>query len=88
MSKLMRSILAPVEHGCVYIRDAESKEAHETWDPDASPVVWGTDFILFAVQPAVDGEVELEIWRGMPGEPLSAVLFDGVIYGRVRRGGV
>lgn len=79
-------LLAPVEHGCVFLRDAESKEAHEDWDPRSYRVSWKDDSVLFSVQSPVDGKVEFEIWRGQPESPLAAVLHDGSItlaHGRI-----
>lgn len=36
--------------------------------------------MLFSVRPSVDGEVEFEIWRGEPKDPLAGVLYDGSIF--------
>jgi hypothetical protein len=86
MGKRIRALTAPLEHGCVFLRDAESKEAHESWDPKSSRVSWSDDSVLFAVQPSVDGEVEFEIWRGEPESPLADVLYEGSIalaHGRI-----
>lgn len=86
MGERIRALTAPVEHGCVFLRDAESKETHESWDPKSSRVSWSDDSVLFAVQPSVDGEVDFEIWRGEPQSPLADVLYEGSItlaHGRI-----
>lgn len=79
MAELIRQLTAPVDHGCVFLRDAESKETHSAWNPGASPVSWSEDSLLFAVQPAVDGPVEFEIWKGEGDGRLADVLFEGSI---------
>jgi len=66
MGERVRALSAPVDHGCVFLRDAESTGTHESWDPKSSRVSWSDDSVLFSVQPSVDGEVEFEIWRGEP----------------------
>jgi hypothetical protein len=86
MGERIRALTAPVEHGCVFLRDTESKETHEDWDPPSSRVSAGDDSVLFMVQPSVDGEVEFEIWRGAPQKPLADVLYEGSIalaHGRI-----
>lgn len=86
MGERIRALTAPVEHGCVFLRDAESKETHEGWDPNSCGISWSDDSVLFAVQPSVDGEVEFEIWRGEPERPLADVLYEGSIalaHGRI-----
>jgi len=86
MGERIRTLTAPVEHGCVFLRDAESKETHESWDPESSRVNGSNDSVLFAVQPSVDGEVEFEIWTGQPERPLADVLYEGSIalaHGRI-----
>lgn len=68
------------------MRDAESIETHERWDPGSSRVSWSGDSVLFSVRPSVDGEVEFEIWRGEPKDPLAGVLYEGSIllaHGRI-----
>jgi hypothetical protein len=68
------------------LRDAESTETHESWDPKSSRASWSDDSVLFSVQPSVDGEVEFEIWRGEPESPLARVLYEGSIalaHGRI-----
>jgi hypothetical protein len=86
MPERIRILSAPVDHGCVFLRDAESKEAHASWDPRSSRVDVSDDSILFSVQPSVDGAVEFEIWRGKPESPLPRVLYEGTLalaHGRV-----
>jgi hypothetical protein len=86
MGEQVRTLKAPVEHGCVFLRDAESKETHEDWDPLSSRLSAGDDSVLFAVLPSVDGDVEFEIWRGGPDSPLADVLYEGSIalaHGRI-----
>jgi hypothetical protein len=86
MGERIRALSAPVDHGCVFLRDAESKETHGYWNPESSRVSASGDSLLFSVQPSVDGEVEFEIWRGEPKEPLARVLYDGSItlaHGRI-----
>jgi hypothetical protein len=79
MGERIRALMAPVRHGCVFVRDVESKEAHESWDPQTSLVNAGDDSVLFAVLPSVDGDVEFEIWRGEPYMPLPLVMYKGSI---------
>jgi hypothetical protein len=78
MGERIRALTAPVHHGCVFLRDVESKEAHEDW-PSASRVSVGDDSVLFAVLPSVEGDVEFEIWRGEPYAPLPLVMYEGSI---------
>jgi len=73
----IRALTAPVDHGCVFLRDVESKEAHEDWNPRVSLVSASDDSVLFAVLPSVDGDVEFEIWRGEPYIPLPLVMYEG-----------
>jgi hypothetical protein len=75
----IRALTAPVHHGCVFLRDVESKETHEDWDPPASLVSAGDDSVLFAVLPPDDGDVEFEVWRGEPYTPLPLVMYKGSI---------
>jgi hypothetical protein len=79
MGERIRALTAPVHHGCVFLRDVESKETHEDWDPSASRVSAGDDSVLFAVLPSVDGDVEFEIWRGRPHAALPVVMYKGSI---------
>jgi hypothetical protein len=79
MGERIRALSAPVHHGCVFLRDVESKEAHEDWDPSASRVSAGDDSVLFAVLPSVEGDVEFEIWRGEPYMPLPLEMYKGSI---------
>lgn len=86
MARRIRILSAPVDHGCVFLRDAESKETHGSWEPRSSRVNATDDSILFSVQPSVDGEVEFEIWRGKPESPLPQVLYEGSLalaHGRI-----
>jgi hypothetical protein len=75
----IRILTAPVHHGCVFLRDVESKEAHEDWDPSFSRVSAGDDSVLFVVLPSVDGDVRFEIWKGEPYTPLPLVMHEGSI---------
>lgn len=68
-----------MRHGCVFLRDVESKEAHDDWDPAVSRVSARDDSVLFAVLPSVEGDVEFEIWRGEPYMPLPLVMYKGSI---------
>ncbi|MGE5133609.1 MAG: hypothetical protein ACM32E_11960 [Gemmatimonadota bacterium] len=79
MGGQIRALTAPVDHGCVFLRDVESKETHEDWDPSVSRVSAGVDSVLFAVLPSVEGDVEFEIWRGEPTAPLPLVMYKGSI---------
>lgn len=79
MSERIRALMAPVLHGCVFLRDVESKETHDDWDPAVSHVSAGDDSVLFAVLPSVEGEVEFEFWRGEPSDPLPLVMYSGSI---------
>jgi hypothetical protein len=76
----IRQVVAPVEHGYVLLRDAESTEAHVGWDPDTALVSYAPDSILFSVRRSADGEVALEIFRGIPDRPLDNRLLAGEIY--------
>jgi hypothetical protein len=79
MGERIRALTAPVDHGCVFLRDVESRETHEDWDPSASHVNAGDDSFLFAVLPSVEGDVEFEIWRGEPSAPLPLMMYKGSI---------
>jgi len=86
MAELLRKLVAPVDHGCVYLRDAESRSPHLEWDPATSNVSLSGDSVLFAVQPSVDGHVVFEIYRGRPERALAETLFEGPIklaHGRI-----
>jgi hypothetical protein len=80
MGERIRALTAPVHHGCVFLRDVESKEAHEDWDPASSRVSAGDGSVLFAVLPSVEGDVEFEIWRGEPYMALPLVMYKGSIH--------
>lgn len=86
MAERIRALTAPVQHGCVFLRDVESKEAHEDWNPRVSLVSAGDDSVLFAVLPSVEGDVEFEIWSGEPYTPLPLVMYKGSI--RLARGAI
>jgi hypothetical protein len=77
MSERIRVLMAPVQHGVVILRDAESKTTHE-WDPSRRTSE-ARDSVMFAVQLSEDGQVCFEIWRGEPQEHLPELLFDGEI---------
>lgn len=79
MGERIRALTAPVHHGCVFLRDVESEEAHEDWNPSASHVSGADDSVLFAVLPSVDSDVEFEIWRGEPYMPLPLAMYEGSI---------
>jgi hypothetical protein len=79
MGERIRALTAPVHHGCVFLRDVESKEAHEDWNPPTSHVSGADDSVLFAVLPSVDGDVEFEIWQGEPYKSLPVVMYEGSI---------
>jgi len=79
MGERIRALTAPVLHGCVFLRDVESKEAHEDWNPRVSRVSAGDDSVFFAVLPSVEGDVEFEIWRGELYTPLPLVMYKGSI---------
>jgi hypothetical protein len=79
MAERIRALMAPVRHGCVFLRAVESKDTHEDWDPPVHRVSAGDDSVLFAVLPSVDGDVEFEIWRGQPYTPLPLVMYEGSI---------
>lgn len=79
MAERIRALMAPVQRGCVFLRDVESQETHEDWNPRISHVSAGDDSVLFAVLPSVEGDVEFEIWRGEPRTPLPLVMYKGSI---------
>jgi hypothetical protein len=73
----MRSFSAPIEHGCLILRDENASSEHGDWEPGEAPYQAKRDSIIFSTIPSVEGMVEVKIWDGIPedgyGEPYLAV---------------
>jgi hypothetical protein len=80
MSKLLCAFTASVHHGCLILRDVGSTADHAQWDPRTSAQEMHSDSIIFKVQAAVDGPVNVRVWRGEaePGGPAERY-FSGTV---------
>lgn len=69
-----------IEQGLIIIEDADSRYAHDDWDPSVDFVSAGPDSIYLSVQPAVDGPIELIISNGeFNTQGAGHVYFDGML---------
>lgn len=66
-----------VHHGLIMIEDPESAFHHDDWDPALEDVSAGPDSVYLSVQPAVDGPVEIGIFRSEAGLVDGVAYFDG-----------
>ena len=65
-----------LQHGCLVVRDTESNGDISLWDPHERSWFVDQGSAIFAVLPAVDGNVRCEVWRGTPPEPLLTRIFE------------
>jgi hypothetical protein len=86
MTEPIRSFVAPVEHGCLILRDENSKTPHDDWDPALRPYQVKAESTIFSVQPAVEGPVKVAIYREVAPDSGSNRFFDASV--NVSRGRV
>jgi hypothetical protein len=65
-----------LQYGCLVVRDTESDGDISLWDPKEQTWFVDQGSAIFAVLPAVDGEVRCEVWRGTPAAPLATSIFE------------
>ena len=68
-----------VDHGLLLIEDPKSTDLHEDWVPATQYVSAGPSSVYVAVQPSVDGPVEIGMFAELFDDTDAVTGFDGTI---------
>ncbi|GAA2521102.1 hypothetical protein [Winogradskya humida] len=76
MADLLVSFKAKISHGALLVRDLTAEDDISDWDADSSNWYQEGNSVIFGVAPAVDGLVEVEVWKGSPPSKLDNAIFE------------